>query len=148
MNVNGKHYRTIWLKEDDSTTIQIIDQRSLPRDFVIENLRTVEQFAAAIKEMHVRGAGLIGATAGFGMYIAMLNAPKEEVGGYLRDSAEILLATRPTAVNLRHACEHQLEAVLQVTAALKMAQTIQRVHDEQTAETVSVPICHPASVEK
>ncbi len=131
MNVNGKHYRTIWLKEDDPTTVQIIDQRWLPHQFVVEDLRTVADFAAAIKEMHVRGAGLIGATAGFGMYIAMLNAPEEGVEGYLRDSAEILKATRPTAVNLAYACQRQLTAITQyatrntqIAAALDMAQLI------------------------
>jgi methylthioribose-1-phosphate isomerase len=65
MNVEGKHYRTIWEKEGDETTIQIIDQRVLPHKFLIEDLKTVDEFAAAIKDMHVRGAGLIGAAAGY-----------------------------------------------------------------------------------
>ena len=67
MNVNGKHYRTIWLSEDERS-VCIIDQRLLPHHFVIEELRAVNDVIKAIKEMHVRGAGLIGAAAGYGMY--------------------------------------------------------------------------------
>ena len=58
------------MKENDEAIIEIIDQRHLPHKFVIEQLTTVDEFAVAIKDMHVRGAGLIGATAGFGMYVA------------------------------------------------------------------------------
>jgi methylthioribose-1-phosphate isomerase len=70
MNINGKHYRTIWLKEGDESVVQIIDQRHLPHRFIIEDLCTVDEVAVAIKDMLVRGAGLIGATAAYGMYIA------------------------------------------------------------------------------
>ena len=70
MNINGKHYRTVWLKEGDESVVQIIDQRHLPHRFMIEDLRTVDEVAVAIKDMLVRGAGLIGATAAYGMYIA------------------------------------------------------------------------------
>ena len=72
MNVAGHPYRTIWLKPDDGRVVQLIDQRALPHRFVVEEVRTVEQMAVAIKDMHVRGAGLIGAAAGYGMYLAML----------------------------------------------------------------------------
>ena len=65
MKVNGQPYRSIWLKPDEPNVVQIIDQRHLPHRFVIEDLRTVEQAADAIQEMHVRGAPLIGATAAF-----------------------------------------------------------------------------------
>ena len=131
MNVDGKHYRTIWLKEDDASTVQIIDQRWLPHEFVVEDLRSVADTAAAIKEMHVRGAGLIGATAGFGMYLAALTAPADAFDQYLSNSAEILKATRPTAVNLAWACARQLDAIAtaetreaKIETALQMAQTI------------------------
>lgn len=77
MKVHGKQYRTIWLNEDDPNVVQIIDQRHLHHKFVIEDLSTVDEVARAIKDMHVRGAGLIGATAGFGMYIASLLAPQQ-----------------------------------------------------------------------
>jgi methylthioribose-1-phosphate isomerase len=111
MNVEGKHYRTIWEKEGDETTIQIIDQRVLPHKFLIEDLKTVDEFAAAIKDMHVRGAGLIGAAAGYGIYIAALTAPKDSFDSFLHSSAEKLKATRPTAVNLAWAVDRQLKVI-------------------------------------
>jgi methylthioribose-1-phosphate isomerase len=110
MNVNNKHYRTIWLKKDEENIIQIIDQRHLPHKFIIEDLKTLEEVAIAIKDMHVRGAGLIGATAGYGMYIACLESTEEE---FLQKSAEKLKSTRPTAVNLAWAVDRQLKALKQ-----------------------------------
>lgn len=114
MNVHGKHHRTIWLKKDDPNVVQIIDQRHIPHHFVIENMDTVAQFARAIRDMHVRGAGLIGATAGFGMYIAALHAPKSSPQAFMAalvEASETLKATRPTAVNLAWAVDRQLKAV-------------------------------------
>ncbi len=114
MNVEGRHYRTIWLKQDDPTVVQIIDQRHLPFEFVVEDLDTVEAVATAIKEMHVRGAGLIGATAGYGMYIAALTAPRLSLTAFrsaIQDAGEQLKATRPTAVNLAWAVGRQLAAI-------------------------------------
>jgi methylthioribose-1-phosphate isomerase len=110
MKIGGKHYRTIWPKKDNSTIIQIIDQRHLPHQFVIEDLATVEQFAAAIQEMHVRGAGLIGATAGFAFYAALLSAPAENFAAYLESACAQLIATRPTAKNLAWAIDRQKNA--------------------------------------
>jgi methylthioribose-1-phosphate isomerase len=114
MKVYGKHYRTIWLKENEPNVVQIIDQRYLPHKFVIENLITLDEVACAIKEMHVRGAGLIGATAGFGMYIATLQAPRKSEQAFMDQlvaDGEKLKATRPTAVNLEWAVKRQLEAI-------------------------------------
>ena len=73
MRVNGQHFRTIWLQEN-SSIIKIIDQRFLPHQFIIKDLHSVEEVVQAIKEMQVRGAGLIGAAAGYGMYLAVLEA--------------------------------------------------------------------------
>ncbi len=111
MKINGTHYRTIWPDADNPKIIRIIDQRHLPHRFVIEDLRTVDDFAAAIQEMHVRGAGLIGATAGFGMYSAVLAAPHDRVDSFLQQAAEKLIATRPTATNLAWAVQRQLAAL-------------------------------------
>jgi len=111
MNINGKHYRTIWLKEDNNSVVQIIDQRWLPHKFVIEDLKTVDDFENAIKNMHLRGAGLIGAAAGYGMYIATLNAPKYGFERYIKKSAEKLKKTRPTAINLSFAVKKQLKNI-------------------------------------
>jgi len=112
MNIKGKHFRTIWLKEGENTIVQVIDQRSLPHKFIIEDLKTVDEVATAIRDMHIRGAGLIGATAAYGMYIATLEAAKaDSFNDSLITSVEILSATRPTAVNLFYAIKKQLDAI-------------------------------------
>src|SRR4051794_21316024 len=102
MNVGGRHFTTIWLKPEDERVVQIIDQRFLPHRFVIEDIRTTDEMATAIREMHVRGAGLIGAAAAFGIYLAAI------AGEDFEDAAVRLRATRPTAVNLAWAIERQL----------------------------------------
>ena len=111
MHVAGKPYRTIWPSEKDSSVIKIIDQRHLPHRFVVEELRTVDEVCTAIREMHVRGAGLIGATAGFGMHLAALTAPEHDFAGFMQKAAEDLIQTRPTASNLAWAVKRQLEAM-------------------------------------
>lgn len=114
MNVNGEHYRTVWIKDGDKSVVQIIDQRFLPHEFIIVDLKTVPEVAAAIKDMQIRGAGCIGATAGYGMYIAALNAPRGDRDAFLaqlREDGETLKATRPTAVNLEWAVHRQLDAI-------------------------------------
>ncbi|HSS16552.1 MAG TPA: S-methyl-5-thioribose-1-phosphate isomerase [Candidatus Dormibacteraeota bacterium] len=111
MKVNGQHFRTIWLKPDDETVVQLIDQRLLPHRFVIEDVRTVEQMATAIREMHVRGAGLIGASVGYGMYLAAIEAAPGKLDEQLIRAAAQLKATRPTAVNLSWAVERQLRNI-------------------------------------
>ncbi len=109
MKVNNKHYRTIWIEEDDKSIVKIIDQRNLPFEFIIESLKDVKEVATAIKDMHVRGAGLIGAAAGYGMYLAILQAPDDL--NYLNQAAKLLRKTRPTAVNLSWAVDRQLNAI-------------------------------------
>jgi methylthioribose-1-phosphate isomerase len=111
MKVKNRNYRTIWPKADEPRVICIIDQRRLPRQLVIEDLARVEDFARAIAEMHVRGAGLIGATAAFGMYSAALAAPAHDPEPFLAAAARTLIATRPTARNLAWAVERQLVAM-------------------------------------
>lgn len=106
MNVQGRHYRTIW--EDPPGRVRIIDQRALPHRFVIEELATVEQAAEAIRAMHVRGAGLIGATAAYGIALAA-NASTERAA--LARAGDLLKATRPTAVNLAWAVDRQLARI-------------------------------------
>ncbi|HYF31760.1 MAG TPA: S-methyl-5-thioribose-1-phosphate isomerase [Chitinophagaceae bacterium] len=109
MKVNGKNFRTIWLSEDNSF-INIIDQRQLPHQFVIEELRSVADMAQAIKDMHLRGAPLIGVAAGYAMYLAALEAINtDNFDGHLAACAQTLRATRPTAVNLQWAIDRQLQ---------------------------------------
>ena len=111
MHVDGIPYRTIWTDEHDASVVRIIDQRALPHRFVVEELRTLAQACTAIKEMHVRGAGLIGACAGFGVYLATLAAPAPGTDAFLFEAGEQLKATRPTASNLAWAVERQLAAI-------------------------------------
>lgn len=117
MNISGKHYRTIWLKEDNAEAISIIDQRQLPHQFVVEHLHLVEEVITAIKDMHVRGAGLIGAAAGYGMYLAALEArDKSLFDDFLYSASLRLKESRPTAVNLEWAVNRQLEAIAKGTS--------------------------------
>ncbi len=133
MKVDGKHYRTVWIDPKDGDVVRIIDQRKLPFEFVVEELRSVEDAAVAIREMHVRGAGCIGATAGFGMFLAARESAGTggDLMARMRDAGEILKATRPTAVNLAWAVERQLRVVgeeegedVRVQAARATAQEI------------------------
>lgn len=113
MLINNKHFRSIWLKEGNDKVIQVIDQRFLPHKFVIENLSSVEDVITAIKDMHIRGAGLIGVTAGFGMYLAVMEAAsKNSFDDYILQASNKLRATRPTAVNLEYALNLQLAEIL------------------------------------
>jgi len=112
MIVQQKDYRTIWFKSDSSGTVCIIDQRTLPHRFIIEEIATVDEMVAAIKEMHVRGAGLIGAAAGYGMYLAALEAVKDKsFESSIDESVKKLINSRPTAVNLIWAVNRQLDAI-------------------------------------
>src|SRR5437588_2983414 len=127
MNVRGRHYRTIWAKPDDARVIQLIDQRFLPHQFVIEEVRTVVEMAAAVREMHVGGAGLIGAAAGYGTYLATLESD-------LAGAAQELKARRPTAVNLAWAIDRQfrnIEAAGSAEEKQRVAfQTAREIADE------------------
>ena len=100
MKVDGKDIRTIWLDKDEHV-VKIIDQRKLPHEFIIVDLKTVDDAITAIKDMYVRGAPLIGATGAYAVYLATLNAPDAHIDDvYLTSEAERIKAARPTAVNL------------------------------------------------
>jgi methylthioribose-1-phosphate isomerase len=137
MNIHGKHYRTIWLDPKRPHIVQVIDQRLLPFEFKILDLATVGDFAFAIKDMVVRGAGLIGATAAYGIYCAALNAPHDNREAFieaLRRDGDRLIATRPTAINLAWAVERQLAAIqtaADIETMIEIAcQTAQQIADE------------------
>jgi len=98
VKIHGKPYRTIWTRPDE--TVEVIDQTKLPHEFVTAVLRSAEDCAQAIKTMVVRGAPLIGATAAYGVAFAMRQEPSSKA---LVAAHDMLLATRPTAVNLRWA---------------------------------------------
>jgi methylthioribose-1-phosphate isomerase len=119
MNIGGRHFRTIWLKPDDPKTVRIINQLVLPHRFEILDLHTVEDVRKAIKDMYVRGAGLIGAAAAFGMYLAALEASDTAFEEGLLRSAKILKDTRPTASNLSWAVDSMLAEIRPGTAGDK-----------------------------
>ncbi len=103
MRVNGEPFRTVWIPTGTAApVVRIIDQRHLPWRFALEDLRTVDEVATAIRDMHVRGAGCIGATAAFGLWLAA------ETGESLPEAAATLKRTRPTAVNLAWAVDRML----------------------------------------
>ena len=106
--MTAEDFRTIWLKADDPSVVQIIDQRLLPHEYTVHDLRTWQDADTAIADMYVRGAPLIGATAAWGLYLAALSDPTP---AGVRAAAEALLQSRPTAVNLRWAIERILRLV-------------------------------------
>ena len=81
----GENFRSIWLKDDDPAVVQIIDQRRLPHELVITDLRTVEDGISAIRDMLVRGAPLIGGTAAWSLYLAALDSPDSSALSSLQD---------------------------------------------------------------
>ena len=106
--MTAENFRTIWLKPDDAAVVQIIDQRLLPHEYRVHDLRTWRDARDAIADMYVRGAPLIGATAAWGLYLAALESPSKAA---VRAAARSLLESRPTAVNLRWAVERILGVV-------------------------------------
>ncbi len=106
MKIAGKAWRTIW--PEGESAVGVIDQTKLPHEFKTLTLRSKEEAAHAIKTMVVRGAPLIGATAAYGMALAMREDPSDDA---LTKAHDLLLATRPTAVNLRWALTRMCDAL-------------------------------------
>jgi methylthioribose-1-phosphate isomerase len=104
MKVDGRHFRSIWL-EPDGFTVGAIDQRRLPHEFIVARLATAADAADAIRSMLVRGAPLIGATAAYGVALAM-RADNSDVA--LDQAYKLLIATRPTAINLKWALDEMM----------------------------------------
>ena len=122
MNIDGKPYRTIWLGED-GVSAEIIDQTKLPFALDIVPLRTLDDAARAISSMQVRGAPLIGATAAYGVALAM-RADASDEG--LSHACDVLAATRPTAVNLRWALDQMKAALRDVPQGARVAAAFAR----------------------
>ena len=136
MKIQGKHYRTIWPHPTHEGVVQIIDQRHLPHRFVIEDLASLEDFEAAIRDMHVRGAPLIGSAAAYGMYVAaeqfmaLPSVSSENFEEKMLEAAARLKATRPTAVNLTYAVDSVLaEMAAGKTIAEQIALALKTAHD-------------------
>ncbi len=104
MRIGNAHYRSIWL-DDDPGVIKVIDQRKLPFEFELLELTALDDACFAISDMVVRGAPLIGVTAAYGLYLAALKSQAENWCDELKAAADRLLATRPTAVNLKYAVD-------------------------------------------
>lgn len=114
--------QTIWLDPQDESTVWIIDQRALPHELVHEALRTSDDAARAIREMHVRGAPLIGATAAWGLYLAVREYDGQDAfTDYLKKTRAKLQQTRPTAVDLFYALEQAGESILQAEPSERIA---------------------------
>ena len=105
MRISGKEYRTIWFDEKDQA-VKIIDQTKLPHQFEIKNLKTVKDAINAIKTMEVRGAPLIGATAAYGIVLAIMEKNDPE---FIKTNCENLIKSRPTAINLKWAVNRMMK---------------------------------------
>ena len=115
MKVGGKAYRSIW---EENGAVFIIDQRWLPHEFRVVQLSSLEDFATAIRDMWVRGAPLIGATAAWGVAKAMAHDPSDK---HLADVVKTLLQTRPTAINLRWALDEMSLVLMNLPADQRKA---------------------------
>jgi len=133
MKVDGRHYRSIWL-DADAWSVGAIDQRRLPHEFVVTRLTDCAEAAEAIRSMLVRGAPLIGATAAFGMALAM----REDASDAGIDRAyKKLIATRPTAINLKWALDG-MRALLRPLAPDARADAAYARADEIVEEDVAI----------
>jgi len=102
MKIEGKDYKTIWFEEN---CVKIIDQTKLPHKFIVKDLKTVKDAINSIKNMEVRGAPLIGATAAYGLVLSILE--KNDLS-FLKKSSEDLIRSRPTAINLKWAVNRMM----------------------------------------
>jgi methylthioribose-1-phosphate isomerase len=145
MKINGIPYRTIWPDPVATGLVRIIDQRPLPHRFVVEEIRSVRAMAEAIREMHVRGAPLIGAAAAWGMALAIQPSGPDGAGDWLirlKDAARELESTRPTAVNLAWAVERMLAVgracASSEQARVRLREEAQRICDEDVAACAAI----------
>lgn len=135
MIVRGRHYRTVWMS---AGAVRLIDQQRLPHRFSVRTLRSHAETAEAIRSMAVRGAGAIGAAAGFAMAQAAREAlTQRDYALYMEGAASTVRATRPTAQNLFYAVERVLSATMRAhdssgarAAAVAAAKEAQAVADE------------------
>ena len=110
MKIEKKIYRTIWF---ENNYVKIINQTKLPHQFIIKDLKTVQDTINAISTMEVRGATLIGATAAYGLVLSLIE--KNDLL-YLKKSSENLIASRPTAINLKWAVDRMMKKLLSVNS--------------------------------
>ena len=124
MKVNGTHYRSIWY-DHELSKVKIIDQRWLPHDFKIVELETLQSFATAIKDMWVRGAPLIGATAAYGVAVALEHDASDNG---LKNAYDTLIQTRPTAINLRWSLDRMETELAKIGESQRPAVAMEIAH--------------------
>jgi len=125
MQVDGRHFRSIWFDEA-SGKVRIIDQRWLPHEFRVVDLATRDAFAIAIRDMWVRGAPLIGATAAYGIAMQMALDPSD---GSLDETWRVLHDTRPTAINLRWALDDMRNLLKPLAPEARVDAALRRAHE-------------------
>ena len=137
MRIEGKEYRTIWYEQN---IVKIIDQTKLPHRFIIKELKTVKDAINSIKIMEVRGAPLIGGTAAYGIFLAIKENNDSE---FIKESAEKLIQSRPTAINLKWAVDRMIKKLSGINSdqildiALKEAKEICS-EDEKFCENIGI----------
>ena len=137
MRIQGKEYRTIWYEDK---IVKIIDQTKLPHQFIIKDLKSVKDAINAIKIMEVRGAPLIGGTAAYGIVLAIQESTDKE---FINKSAEELIQSRPTAINLKWAVDRMMKKLSGINSdqildiALKEAKEICD-EDEKFCENIGI----------
>ena len=110
MKIEGKEYRTIWY---EGNIVKIIDQTKLPHQFIIKELKSVNDAINAIKTMEVRGAPLIGGTAAYGIGLALQESNNLE---FIKKSAKELILSRPTAINLKWAVDRMMKKIVGINS--------------------------------
>ncbi len=125
MKVDGTAFRSIWW-DNDTNLAMIVDQRWLPHDFRLQPLRSLSDYAEAIVQMRVRGAPLIGATAAYGMAFALGEDPSD---AGMAKAYDVLIATRPTAINLKWALDRVNKAMAPIDPQGRYAAALQLAHD-------------------
>src|SRR5579863_3901190 len=125
MKVDGRLFRSLWV-EPDGWSVGAIDQRRLPHEFVIARLTTCEEAAEAIRSMLVRGAPLIGATAAYGVALAMRAYASDAA---LERAYATLIAARPTAINLKWSCDEMRKALAPLSPSARAAAAYKRARD-------------------
>ena len=137
MRIQGKEYRTIWYEDK---IVKIIDQTKLPHQFIIKELKSVKDAINAIKAMEVRGAPLIGATAAYGIVLAIHENNSKE---FINKCSEELIKSRPTAINLKWAVDRMMKKLSDINSdqildlALKEAKEICD-EDEKFCENIGI----------
>ena len=137
MKIEGKEFRTIWY---ENNVVKIIDQTKLPHQFIIKDLNSVKDAINAIKVMEVRGAPLIGGTAAYGIVLAVQESTEKE---FINKSAEELIQSRPTAINLKWAVDRMMNKLSGINSdqildiALKEAKEICD-EDEKFCENIGI----------